>query len=52
MEELGVFRDQDWADGYGEGWGWSASSIDPVTRQRETSDTAYSEFLLFKDVST
>lgn len=44
LRELGVPVDQDLSDGQGEGVSFSASSMDPITRTRETSDTAYSEF--------
>lgn len=44
LRELGVPIDQDLSDGLGEGVSYSASSMDPSTRTRETSDTAYSEF--------
>ncbi|ORY73613.1 GMC oxidoreductase-domain-containing protein [Leucosporidium creatinivorum] len=41
LRELRVEVDQDLSDGQGEGVSYSASSMDPITRSRETSDTAY-----------
>lgn len=43
LSELGLGRDVDWSDGAGTGWGYSASTIDPVSRNRDTSDTAFSQ---------
>lgn len=44
---MGVSKAQDLTDGGVGGVSWSASSIDPKTRQRVTSDTAYCETIIF-----